>query len=599
VRNTLYEDLEPPQRDRAHALAARHRHARGATAEEVGTHLLLTGPTGDAWAVECLREAAGRALGLGDPELASRLLERALAEQLADKRAAIVAELAHAEARAGRPSAVDRFREAIAIAEGSRQRILAARELAGFLMYGGNPREAVAVLRGARATLTADEGELDELVQAGLIGAAYLSLAARSQVSDVIDALRDPGRPARSLLEAVHLAGLALDAAMGDGPCERAVDLALRALQAQLPTDPTIGGNAFLVAVVALVFSERLSLAHDLYTKALDDARARGNVTGVATMSALRAMVAYRQGAVLDAEADANVALETEKSTGLHDVALAYALLAAVERGATPVELDHLIDASTVLENMDAPPYTQLLYARGVVALERGDNARALKIFRSFDRPELGWGAENPSVAPWRSGAALALAALGDTAAAERLASDEANLAHRVGTRRSLGMALRVQGMLARGEWRVALLREAVDALRRSEGRLEQARALVALGAAIRRDGRRAEARRELREGYALAAQCGSQQLATRARAELAAAGGRPRRPALAGAGALTPSERRVAAMAAEGAMNREIAQTLFVTEKTVETHLGHAYAKLNVHSRRELEAALAAPGAR
>jgi DNA-binding CsgD family transcriptional regulator len=155
-------------------------------------------------------------------------------------------------------------------------------------------------------------------------------------------------------------------------------------------------------------------------------------------------------------------------------------------------------------------------------------------------------------------------------------------------------MALRVQGLLVGGQAGVADLRAAVEALGRSEGRLEHARALIDLGAAIRRDGQRAEARRRLGEGYALAAECGSARLVARARAELAAAGARPRRTALTGAAALTPSERRVATIAAGGAMNREIAQTLFVTEKTVETHLGHAYAKLGVHSRHELEAALA-----
>jgi DNA-binding NarL/FixJ family response regulator len=347
------------------------------------------------------------------------------------------------------------------------------------------------------------------------------------------------------------------------------------------------------------VFCERLSLASELYTTALDEARARGNITGVAAISALRGMAAYRRGAVLDAEADAAAALEIEESTGLHDVALAYALLAAVERGAKPVHLDALSEGSAALHNMDAPPYSQLLYALGVVALQRGDPVRALEIFRSLDRPDVGWGAANPSVAPWRSGAALALAAIGDAAAAQRNAAEEAERARRIGTPRSLGMALRVRGMVVGGEAGVALLREAVDALRGSEGRLELARALVELGAAIRRRGRRAEARQELSEGYALAAECGSQHLAARARTELAAAGARPRRSALVGIAALTPSERRVAMMAAAGIMNREIAQTLFVTEKTVETHLSHAYAKLNVRSRRELEAALAGPGER
>ena len=391
VRNTLYEDIEPLQRSRAHAHAARSEHRRGAPADAVSAHLLLASPAGDAWVVERLHEAARRALGLGDPELAARLLTRALDEPPAERRAAIVAELARAEARAGRPSAAEHFREAIAAAVESRDRVLAARDFAGFLMFGGHPLDAVAVLRSAHQTLTPDERELAVLLQVSLIGAAYLSLAARSQIADIMDGMRDPGRPPASPLEAVHLAGLALDAAMGDGPAEQAIAIASRALAPDLPTDPTAGGNAFIIAVVALVFGERLSLAHSLYTGALDDARARGNVTGAAAISALRAMAAYRRGSVLDAEADANAALESEDSAGLREIALAYAILSAVERDATPAQLDALAADPAVIEDPDAPPYTQLLYARGILARERGDLRGALAIFRSFDRPEVGW----------------------------------------------------------------------------------------------------------------------------------------------------------------------------------------------------------------
>jgi DNA-binding CsgD family transcriptional regulator len=71
------------------------------------------------------------------------------------------------------------------------------------------------------------------------------------------------------------------------------------------------------------------------------------------------------------------------------------------------------------------------------------------------------------------------------------------------------------------------------------------------------------------------------------------AAGARPRRAALEGPDALTPSERRVARLAVEGLSNREIAQTLFVTTRTVELHLTHAYAKLGVRSRGDLPEAL------
>ncbi|MET0686586.1 MAG: helix-turn-helix transcriptional regulator, partial [Solirubrobacteraceae bacterium] len=77
-------------------------------------------------------------------------------------------------------------------------------------------------------------------------------------------------------------------------------------------------------------------------------------------------------------------------------------------------------------------------------------------------------------------------------------------------------------------------------------------------------------------------------------RTELYAAGARPRTDALSGAAALTASERRVATLAAGGETNRDIAQTLYVTPKTVEVHLSNAYRKLGIRSRRELATALA-----
>jgi DNA-binding CsgD family transcriptional regulator len=76
----------------------------------------------------------------------------------------------------------------------------------------------------------------------------------------------------------------------------------------------------------------------------------------------------------------------------------------------------------------------------------------------------------------------------------------------------------------------------------------------------------------------------------------LLATGARPRRIALSGVESLTPSERRVAEMAAEGGTNREIAQALFVTPKTVEVHLSSAYRKLSIRSRSQLSKALATP---
>ena len=136
----------------------------------------------------------------------------------------------------------------------------------------------------------------------------------------------------------------------------------------------------------------------------------------------------------------------------------------------------------------------------------------------------------------------------------------------------------------------------AVGALAPSPRRLEHARALVDLGAALRRANRRAEAREPLADGMDLAHRCGADVLAARARDELVACGARPRRLLRTGVDALTPSELRVAQLAAAGHSNREIAQALFVSRKTVETHLGGIYRKLGVNAREHLGAKLQDP---
>jgi DNA-binding NarL/FixJ family response regulator len=140
------------------------------------------------------------------------------------------------------------------------------------------------------------------------------------------------------------------------------------------------------------------------------------------------------------------------------------------------------------------------------------------------------------------------------------------------------------------------LLREAVAVLAGSEARLEHARALVDLGAALRRANQRTEARGRLREGVELARRVGAFRLAERANEEIAATGARPRKVLRTGLDALTASERRVAQLAADGMSNKEIAQTLFVTIKTVEVHLSNAYRKLEIGSRAQLDKALLKP---
>jgi DNA-binding CsgD family transcriptional regulator len=238
-----------------------------------------------------------------------------------------------------------------------------------------------------------------------------------------------------------------------------------------------------------------------------------------------------------------------------------------------------------------------LLGARGRLRLAELRPAAALEDLLAVGELFARLRSWSSTTTPWRSDAALAHLALGARAEARALAAEEVALAQAYNAPRTLGIALSAAG-LAEGRRRgIELLRQAVGVLEGSGARLEHARAMTDLGAALRRAGQRAESRQVLRPALDLAHRCGALALTERARAELVAAGGRPRRLVLSGLDSLTPSERRVAQLAAAGLSNRDIAQNLFITARTVEGHLTHAYHKLAITSREQLPAALTPHG--
>ena len=196
---------------------------------------------------------------------------------------------------------------------------------------------------------------------------------------------------------------------------------------------------------------------------------------------------------------------------------------------------------------------------------------------------------EYSSPQTWRVLAALALAELGRSDEAVRLAAEELESARDWGGARTLGRALRVAGLIDPGPDRLTLMHEAVAVLETSPAQLELAHALGSLGAALRRAGKRVDARDAMRHAIDRAHSCGARALEQRLRDELVAAGGRPRRVMVSGVDSLTSSELRVARLAAAGKSNREIAQELFVTLKTVEMHLANAFRKLEISSRTQL----------
>ena len=202
-------------------------------------------------------------------------------------------------------------------------------------------------------------------------------------------------------------------------------------------------------------------------------------------------------------------------------------------------------------------------------------------------------GFRHPSYQRWRSQLALALP-MSERERAQELVASELADARQTGVASAIGVALTAAATLAPdAAVRSRLWQEAVATLELAPAKLDLARALVGQGAELRRIGSRTQAREPLRRALELASRCGAEPLAVLAAEELRAADGRPRRPWLTGVDALTPSELRVARHAADGRSNRDIAQALFVTTKTVEMHLSNAYRKLDIDSREKLSGAL------
>jgi DNA-binding CsgD family transcriptional regulator len=355
----------------------------------------------------------------------------------------------------------------------------------------------------------------------------------------------------------------------------------------------------FYHACIALTFAECYEEALRRFDEALADARRLGSLPHVLGLSCYRAFRHLRVGNLADAEADARVALETgPRLPGVHAaVALAVLLETLAERG-QPEAAEAANERYRLAEQFPTMLHAgSVLAARGRLRLAELRPAAALGDLLAAGGLLARLRSPSPSMAPWRSTAALAHLALGAPAEASALAAEEVTLAQAYHGPRALGIALRAAGLAEGGRRGIELLRQAVGVLDGSAARLEHARGMTDLGAALRRAGHRAESRDILRPALDLAHRCAALALTERARTELIAAGGRPRRLVLSGLDSLTPSERRVAQLAAVGLPNRDIAQNLFITARTVEGHLTHAYHKLAITSRDQLPAALARPG--
>jgi DNA-binding CsgD family transcriptional regulator/tetratricopeptide (TPR) repeat protein len=428
-----------------------------------------------------------------------------------------------------------------------------------------------------------------------LIGIARHEPELQALAAERLERLRT-SLPRLSSGREVVLANLASEAARSGVGRAEAVDHAERALAGgsllRAHFDPE-----FIFAVGTLTSADRLDEALRLYAEAIEDARERGLAIQFCVASCFRSAVAFQRGALADAVADAELCLGAIESNGLEMIrpgASAFLAQALIERGEVTRARQALDSARAAVDAIEStiPMHISYFDARARLRLVDGDHEQAFHELVARGRRADEFGFRNPALFAWRSRAALALLGLGRNDEARRYAGEELALSRQWGSPRSVGKSLIAAGLAEGGDEGIALLRDAVTVLEPSEVRLEHARALVELGSALRRANQRSAAREPLRQGLELATACGALPLAERAESELLATGARPRRIALSGVDSLTPSEKRVAEMAAGGDTNREIAQALFVTPKTVEVHLSSVYRKLGVSARSQLSKA-------
>jgi len=369
-------------------------------------------------------------------------------------------------------------------------------------------------------------------------------------------------------------------------------DLAERAAR-QADALMAVGADSmeFSGVVLGLRWADRLEIAERLLLDAIALARREGSAPAFAFASMNLSDVRRRRGALREAEADARTGFAAAEGwTAMMPAgALAACLL---DQGRIGDAWDALVAGDLTGPIGPAPPLTEMLLVRMRVRAAAGERQAAVADWRdAVARPVRG--APPASWIENQLTVAELLCAGADTGAADELTFAALEAACHWGTPGAIGEALLGVGRIGDSTGRVEVLREAVDLLEQSPARLVHARALVDLGAALRRRGDRRESRVPLKEGLALARTCAAGGLEERARQELAASGVRISRHAPGAADLLTPSERRIADLAAAGASNAEIAQSLFVTVKTVEFHLTHSYRKLGITKRTELSRAL------
>jgi DNA-binding CsgD family transcriptional regulator len=600
ARAAVYSELATGERTQAHRRAAEILADDRAEPERIATHAHACEPAGDPRVVSWLRAAARAATAAGAPDGAALYLRRALQEPpVPGLRAAVHFELGSVMIGVDSPTAATEYQQAAAATADRQLRLRALRWCGTALAYAGRIADSVAAFDAAIELAPDPDAALHLAATRDFYAAWWGDIpnraAFQSHLQERVVDLDGTGAGARRA-RAVAAVSICIT---GTGTATRALELAERAGPAG-PMRPDLEEGDETHAAVGAVRIVCDDVRPSIFESQLIAGAKQGWILSAARSHRASAILELRRGALLSAEAHARASWEIlatrrDASAALYWWSAAVLVDVLIARGA--VDEADTIAMST---GLGTTPMDQVIFpwppvVLGELELARGNTEAGIKILLAagdwLDRH----GVTNPSFIPWRALVAPALMNLGRVDEARQVISPAVQRAREFGAPWGLGMALRAAGTVEPQARGIPLLQEAVGVLERSPCRLELAHALLELGGSLRRTRHRAQAREHLRTALDLTHRCGALGLANRAKQELAATGARPRRAMLAGVESLTASERRVAELAARGLSNPEIAQQLFVTRKTVETHLGHVYQKLEIDSRAHIAEALRA----
>ncbi|MEU1391649.1 MULTISPECIES: AAA family ATPase [unclassified Nonomuraea] len=587
VRSAVLAGMDLSERKELYRRAAELAYTRGVRPGVVADRLLQAARVEAPWVVPTLEEAALAALRKGEVESAVAYLKLAWRECTDElQRSKLMTMLVRAEWRIN-PAApaghLDQLTEALQ--KGSLHGSDAV-VLARALLWHGRFEDARDVLEQLNQEASAsDHATLAELVVAQLWLrvtcpplAAYVANPPREHILAGMVSVAVNRR-----LEST----LALAEVLTHGPREHNLDAVERILEGERLDEMSL--DVVENSLLALTYAGRCERAAPLCDLFGDEAAARQAPSRRARLAAIRAEIAIRQGDMPAAERHARIALDTIPMSswgvaiGGPLASLVIALTAMGRHEAVRDPLDR-----PVAEAMFQTRYgLHYLYARGRYNLAGESFVAALHDFLRCGELVTAWGLNNPALIPWQADAAEACLRMGQTEEARELIKAHLDGCG-PGAYRGRGIGMRLKAAVSEPARRPALLRQAVEYLQLAGDRYELARALFDLVEAYEALGEFRRARTVAGRATAAALECGAEPMIG-ALSRAADTDGAP--SPLPGdlIGVLSVGERRVAALAAAGYSNREIAAKLYITISTVEQHLTRTYRKLNIRRRADL----------